>query len=78
MASAPSASTAATIVVLDVPARTEDLVRYLRRLGFAAEEVDYGVLAIDGPRRGGELDLDACLGIWERVHPPVRLTRRGA
>jgi hypothetical protein len=45
-------------------------VRFLRRMGFSADEVDYGVVAVE-PHVDADLDaasLDGYLRIWQRVH----------
>ena len=45
-------------------------MRFLRRMGFSADEVDYGVVAVE-PDADTELDatsLVAYLRIWQRVH----------
>ena len=71
---ADAASTLApSTLTLDAPRLTEELVRYLRRLGFDAREVDYAVIEVESATR--EVDLDACLAIWERVHAPARVGR---
>jgi hypothetical protein len=52
---------------LRTPDLTEELVRFLRRMGYAASEVDYGVVAVDGD----EVDrahLRDYLRIWQRVN----------
>ena len=45
-------------------------MRFLRRMGFSADEVDYGVVAVE-PLVDADVDaasLDAYLRIWQRVH----------
>ena len=54
-------------VRLRTPDLTEELVRFLRRMGYAAHEVDYGVVAVDVD------DVDRAqlrdyLRIWQRVN----------
>jgi hypothetical protein len=54
-------------VRLRTPDLTEELVRFLRRLGYTAREVDYGVVAVDGEDvdRGHLRDY---LRIWQGVN----------
>lgn len=55
---------------LRTPDLTEDLVRFLRRMGWPAREVDYGVVAVEPHGEADEPEqLDAHLRIWRRVHP---------
>ena len=53
---------------LQTPDLTEELVRFLRRMGFRAHEIDYGVVAVEPDRERSEAHLDAYLRIWQRVH----------
>ena len=62
-------------VRLRMPSLTEELVRYLRRMGFGASEVDYGVVEIERGARSGVADVEACLAIWQRLHEPARFER---
>ena len=53
---------------LRTPDLTEELVRFLSRMGYRAREVDYGVVAVDGDAdRDGE-QLLGYLRVWQRVH----------
>ena len=56
-----------THVRLRTPDLTEELVRFLRRLGYTAREVDYGVVAVGGD----DVDrahLSDYLRIWQGVN----------
>jgi hypothetical protein len=55
---------------LRTPDLTEELVRFLRRMGFDAGEVDYGVVAVEplGEAALDEASVDAYIRIWQRVH----------
>ena len=54
---------------LRTPDLTEELVRFLSRMGYRASEVDYGVVAVDAAAdRDGE-HLLGYLRVWQRVHP---------
>jgi hypothetical protein len=53
---------------LRTPNLTEELVRFLRRMGVRAEEVDYGVVAIASNSSVDEMSLRAYLRIWQGVH----------
>jgi hypothetical protein len=48
---------------------TEELVRFLRRMGWPAQEVDYGLVEVDPREDVDRSQLDAYLRIWRRVHP---------
>jgi hypothetical protein len=54
---------------LRTPDLTEELVRFLRRMGWPAAEVDYGLVEVQPHGGGDESQLDAYLRIWRRVHP---------
>jgi len=71
----PGATLAPLTVRLRMPSLTEELVRYLRRMGFRATEIDYGVVEIERGTRSGEADVEACLAIWQRLHEPARFER---
>lgn len=63
----PSLAQPITHVRLRTPDLTEELVRFLRRMGYMAHEVDYGVVAVGGD------DVDRAqlrdyLRIWQRVN----------
>jgi hypothetical protein len=53
---------------LRTPDLTEELVRFLRRMGFRAREIDYGVVAVETDAERGHSHLDAYLRIWQQVH----------
>jgi hypothetical protein len=52
---------------LRTPDLTEELVRFLRRMGFCAREIDYGVVAVE-PDEERHSRLDEYLRIWQQVH----------
>jgi hypothetical protein len=54
-------------VRLRTPALTEELVRFLRRLGYGAREVDYGLVEVASGGLG-RARLREHLEIWQRVH----------
>jgi ribosomal protein S16 len=55
-------------VRLRTPDLTEELVRFLSRMGYRAREVDYGVVAVDADAdRDGE-HLLGYLRVWQRVN----------
>ena len=56
-------------VRLRTPDLTEELVRFLRRLGWPAREVDYGLVEVDADGGLDEEQLAGYLRIWRRVHP---------
>jgi hypothetical protein len=53
---------------LRTPDLTEELVRFLRRMGFRAREIDYGVVAVEPDEKRGHARLDEYLRIWQQVH----------
>ena len=53
---------------LQTPDLTEELVRFLRRLGFRAHEIDYGVVAVEPDGERSDAHLGAYLRIWQRVN----------
>ena len=53
---------------LRTPDLTEELVRYLGRMGFRAREVDYGVVEVQTGPGLTEAHLGSYLRIWERVN----------
>jgi hypothetical protein len=53
---------------LRTPDLTEELVRFLRRMGFRAREIDYGVVAVEPNDDRRDSHLDAYLRIWQQVH----------
>lgn len=55
-------------IKLGTPDLTEELVRFLRRMGYRAHEVDYGVVEVEADDAGGEAQLDSYLRIWQQVH----------
>ena len=55
------------LVRLGTPDLTEELVRFLRRMGYRAREVDYGVVAVDAADFD-PVQLSDYLRIWQRVH----------
>ena len=55
-------------IKLGTPDLTEELVRFLRRMGYRAHEVDYGVVEVDADAAGSESQLDSYLRIWQQVH----------
>ena len=55
-------------VRLRTPDLTEELVRFLSRMGYRAHEVDYGVVAVDAAEGHDEEHLLGYLRIWQRVH----------
>jgi hypothetical protein len=57
------------LITLRTPDLTEELVRFLRGMGYRALEVDYGVVEVEADAdRGGPSQLDAYLRIWQQVH----------
>ena len=54
-------------VRLRTPDLTEELVRFLRRMGYTAREVDYGVVAVESDALD-RAHLRDYLRIWQRVH----------
>ena len=56
-------------VRLRTPDLTEELVRFLRRMGWRAAEIDYGLVLVDPDGDVDESQLDGYLRIWRRVHP---------
>jgi hypothetical protein len=54
-------------VRLRTPDLTEELVRFLRRMGYTAREVDYGVVSVEGDALDRS-HLSDYLRIWQRVH----------
>ena len=55
-------------VRLRTPDLTEELVRFLSRMGYRALEVDYGVVAVEtNADRDGE-HLLGYLRVWQRVN----------
>jgi hypothetical protein len=55
-------------IKLGTPDLTEELVRFLRRMGYRAHEVDYGVVEVEADAAGGKSQLDSYLRIWQQVH----------
>jgi hypothetical protein len=53
---------------LRTPDLTEELVRFLRRMGFRAREIDYGVVAVESDGERSDSHLAAYLRIWQQVH----------
>ena len=53
---------------LKTPDLTEELVRFLGRLGMPAREVDYGLVEVDSTVGVDEVHHAGCLRIWERVN----------
>jgi hypothetical protein len=58
---------------LRTPDLTEELVRFLRRMGFRAREIDYGVVAVEPDGERNDSHLDAYLRIWQQVHARATL-----
>ena len=54
-------------VRLRTPDLTEELVRFLRRMGYPAREVDYGLVAVESDG-DGRAHLGDYLRIWQRVN----------
>lgn len=54
-------------VRLHTPDLTEELVRFLRRMGYTAREVDYGVVAVGGDD-ADHAHLRDYLRIWQGVN----------
>ena len=54
-------------VRLRTPDLTEELVRFLRRMGYTAREVDYGVVAV-GADEADRAHLRDHLRIWQGVN----------
>jgi hypothetical protein len=54
-------------VRLRTPDLTEELVRFLRRMGYPAREVDYGLVAVESDG-AGRAHLCDYLRIWQRVN----------
>ena len=54
-------------VRLRTPDLTEELVRFLRRMGYSAREVDYGVVDVESEALD-RAHLRDYLQIWQRVH----------
>jgi hypothetical protein len=50
------------------PALTEELVRFLRRMGVRAAEVDYGIVAVEPSAAVDEASVRDYLRIWQGVH----------
>ena len=55
-------------VRLRTPDLTEELVRFLRRMGLRAREVGYGLVEVESPAGVDQSHLEGYLRIWQRVH----------
>ena len=66
-AAAPASS---PLRVATVPALVDELLRFLRQLGYGASEVGYGEIAVERGRLEALLPrrLASALGIWRAVH----------
>lgn len=55
------------------PTRVDDLLRFLRDIGYTADEIDYGVVRVDQVREAAAIDVFALalalqLRVWNVVH----------
>ena len=64
----PSHDPASMRVRVRTPALTEELVRFLRRMGVRATEVDYGIVAVEPSAAVTEASVRDYLRIWQGVH----------
>ncbi len=53
---------------LRTPDLTEELVRFLRRMGLHAREIDYGVVAVESDGERTAKEVREYLRVWQQVH----------
>lgn len=64
-------------ITLDQPAQADDLLRFLRRMGFDAVEADYGTIEARLPGAepaGARTQLQLYVGVWHATHDACRVT----
>jgi hypothetical protein len=64
-------------ISLDQPALADDLLRFLRRMGFEANEVGYGTIAAHVPAghpTSARTQLELYIGVWRATRGAVGVT----